>query len=266
LGGTPIVNWPKFHELILLQNSGKSEEALAGFEQLLADTESREDRAAVLLAIAACLRSLLRPGDARRYLHQAEAAAPRKSEVYGWILFSESRLDIDAGDWRSALNTMDALLKAFSAMFHRPENRDDLNTILRNRGIALLGLDRPMEARSLLEDSLARNDTEMETVQYCLGKCCYKLDDFVAAAFHLERALEKNLDPAYKADAHYHLGLAYQRQDQFARAIEQFTWCLEHDVEHQVPHKYVLRALRNAYDGLGLDAEVSRYDTILRDL
>jgi tetratricopeptide (TPR) repeat protein len=256
------MNWDRSYELKALSDSGRNEEALDGLKELMSRAEAAQDKAAVLLLIGSCLRNLGRLDEARVSVAEAGRLVEQDSEVFAWALYGGAGLDMDQGRWEDALSKFDALLKNFAKILEREENRSYLGDIRRKRGIALLGLDRPEEARPILERA-AEGNREKETVSYCLGKCYYKLGKYDQAKHWLQQALTVALDPDYQADTHYHLGLTYYRLGQAARAREQFEWCLEHGQDHGVPIDYILTGLVNASRALGLEKDVERYSKLI---
>ena len=258
-----IREWERFQELRALSESGENEKALAGLQELLTNSECSDVRDAASVWASLSLRNLGQLKEAKKFLDQAVARIDKKSESYAWLLMCSAFLDFDEGNWKSALAKFDALLTDYATLLRLPENYRNLEDLNRKRGIALLGLDRPKEARPLLEHA-ATLDSEPALVSYCLGKCCYKLGEFERAEHFLLRSLQYNLEVNYAADAHYHLGMAYYRQFKHAWAVQEFDWCLNYDASRQVPRAYVLTGLINASKALGLERDVTRYSEMLR--
>ena len=257
------VNWERYNDLQALEHSGRPEDALAGFQGLLAAADTPEDRSTALLGIGACLRALGRRREARETLSEIYREADEKSPLRAWALFSDACLLMDDADWRSALDKLDDLSSAFADLLGQPGNEDILGDVQRKRGIALCRLHRAAEAIGLLERAASRME-EKQTVLHCLGRCCYELRRFEDAGRYLQEALSLGLPANHESDAHYTLGLSYRWRGQNARAIEQFRWCLDKDRNGAVPRRYLLTALVEACKALGQDGEAARYSEMLR--
>ena len=99
---------------------------------------------------------------------------------------------------------------------------------------------------------------------YYLGRCGYGLGDLARSIERLGRALRLDLHPVCQPSAHYVLGLSHYGRCQNARAIREFEWCLEHDVQGLVAKWKVLTGLVNASKALGQQRDVERYSKMLR--
>lgn len=258
-------DWERFQELRTLCESGDNANALAGFQDLAANSSTPRVKGAALSFAALCLRNLGRLQEAKVALAPAFEGIGKGSEAYAWLLYCSASLDFEEGNWKSALTKFDTLLSDHSALLNLPENQSESEYVSRKRGVALLGLDRPQEALPLLEHA-ATLDDEREFVSYCLGKCCYKVGDFERAERYLREATESNLHRNYAADERYHLGLACYCRHKYAWAIKELEWCLNNDVARLVPRAYVLKGLINAAKELGLDSDADRYAQMLKEL
>ncbi len=263
--GTTHIDWERYREFEALDRSGCSEEALAGFQELLAAASAPQDRAAVLLSVAGCLASLGKGSEARRAASQALALPDETSETFAWALLFDAGLEISMGNCKKALAELDRLESDFRNLLNLPENRESFETVERRRGIALYRLHRAKEALPFLERAAAR-DVERATVLYYLGRCCYDLGALEKAQASLREALTLDLHPLYQPGAHYVLGLSYHWRGQNARAVEEYRWCLENDAKGLLPKRSVLTALVDASKALGMEDEAARYSAMLRDV
>jgi tetratricopeptide (TPR) repeat protein len=261
--GATRVNWERFNELIALDQSGKTEEALSGLQDLACSATDPEDQASVLLTVSACQKELKRYDEARRTIAEARSLARRHSTVHPYALLRDASIDALEGNWKSALEKLDSIVQDYSSILHQPEHQDLQEEVTRYRGMALSSLGRKSEARPLLERATAV-EYEKATSLYYLGRCCYDLGDLEKARESLEKALMLELDPVYQPSAHYVLGLTYHWRGQNARAIQEFEWCLEHDAQGLVAKWKVLTALVEASKALGLEKDVERYSKMLQ--
>jgi tetratricopeptide (TPR) repeat protein len=162
------------------------------------------------------------------------------------------------------LQKLDDISKTYSSFLDRPENQDLREEVERYRGIALYELGKPLAALPLLETA-ATLEYEKPRTLYYLGRSCYDLGDLGRAKEFLRQALALDLRPLYQPGAHYVLGLCYHWQGQYARAIQELEWCIEHDDNELVPKWKVLTAVINALKALGLEREAERYSEVLRE-
>lgn len=257
------MDWKRFDELVELTQKNKTQEAISGLTDLVSFSENPADNAAVLLTIAACQRKLRRPTDARKILDDVRSLPGSPTSSHARALFLDASIDLDQGDWEHGLEKLDMLRGKFSSVLDESDNEDLLEDIQKSRGIALYELNRPKEARPLLEQALSLEHDKGATLYY-LGRCCYDLGDLDAAREYLERALAIDLHPVYQPSAHYVLGLAYHWQGQNARAIREFEWCLDHDREQRVAKWKVLTGLLNASKTVGLMDDANRYSKLLK--
>lgn len=260
--GRRPMDWERYYELLRLDDAGQSEAALSGLREALASTESADEKAAVLLAIAECFRNLRRVSEARDALSDVKRTVPKNSDQFARALIIDACLDIDEGKWSWALTKLDDLNSTFSDLFNRPEEQDTLADLQRKRGIVLYELHRPSEARTLLERAATLNE-DRPTALYYLGRCRYDLGDLDGAKQALRDALTLDLHPVYQPSAHYVLGLIHYHQGQHAWAIREYEWCLEHDGRGLVQKPKLLTALVMASRALGMDKEAERYSKML---
>lgn len=260
--GRRHMDWERYYKLLRMDDAGQSEAALAGLREALASMESADEKAAVLLAIAGCVRNLGRVGEARDALSEVKRIVPKNSHEIARALIIDALLDMDEGKWSWALAKLDDLNSSFSELLRRPEEQDTLADLQRKRGIVLYELHLPSEARTLLERASTLNE-ERPTVLYYLGRCRYDLGDLEGAKQALRQALALDLHPVYQPSAHYMLGLIHYHQGQPAWAIREYEWCMEHDGRGLVQKPKLLTALVMATRALGMDKEAERYSKML---
>lgn len=257
------VDWHRYYELLRLDEIGQSEVALSGLRQLLASAESRDEKSAILVAVAACLRNLGRAREARSALAEVRHGATNNNATFAArAMMIEAALDIDDGKWSEALSKLDDLKSTFPDFLNQPEEQDTLADLERKRGIALYELHRPREASPLLELAATHNE-ERATVFYYLGRCRYDLGNLEGAKQAFRDALGSDLHPVYHPSAHYMLGLIHYHQGQHAWAIREYEWCLDHDEPRRQQRAKALTGLVLAYRALGMESEAQRYSNML---
>lgn len=254
----------RYTRLIALNDAGKPDQALPGLEELAASTDDPEDKAAILLAVAACQRDLGKAEDARNTLLGARRLADKKSPIQPRLVFQGALSKVPEGDWRGVLADLDFINREYSSILSEPENQDLAEEVGRYRGMALYRLGRETEARPFLEKAAKLEYLRARTLYY-LGLCYYKLGDLFNAKDSLRKALGLDLDADYEPDAHYVLGLAYYWSGQSARAVPELEWCLQNDREERSKRSVVITALVSAYKALGQENEVERFSRMLEE-
>lgn len=259
------MNWERFNELIALDQSGSTEEALAGFQELARTAEDPEDKAGILLAVSACQKELGRISEARSSLAEARSRAAKDSWIHPRALFRDASMDVRQGNWKGVLEKLDLLGREYGFILRDPEQQDLREEVRRYRGMALYELGEAQKAQPLLEEATTV-DYEKPTSLYYLGRCCYDLGDLGKSRQCLCEALRLDLHPVFQPSAHYVLGLCYQWQGQPAWAVREFEWCLEHDAQGLVEKRKVLAALVTSLTAVGMEEDAARYSKVLRGL
>lgn len=213
--------------------------------------------------LGACQKDVGLLEQARRTLAEARSLAHPDSWVHPRALFFEALTYVREGRWEAALNRLDNLIGRYTGFVCDPENEDLREEVNRYRAIALYEIGKTKEALRLLEQTAAVEYDKPRTLYY-LGRCRYDSGDIEGAKQSLEEAIAAGLRPLYEPSAHYVLGLCHNGQQQHARAVREFEWCLQHDKAELVQRWKVLTALVTALKSLGQETEAERYSRILR--
>lgn len=256
------MDWEQFQKLIALDQSGDTEKALAGLQQLANSDADPDDRASVLLSVSALQKELRRYEETRKTLAEARSLARPDSSVHPRALLREACIDAMQGSWGSALEKLNTATHKYPRILRDPDHQDLAQELTRWRGMALYNLNRPSEALPLLQEAVAV-DYEKATSSYYLGRCAYDLGKLGEAIKCFQSALALGLDPFYQPSAHYVLGLSYHQQGQYTQSIQELKYCLRHDSEAHVPKWKVLSALVSASKALGLVADSEQYSEML---
>jgi tetratricopeptide (TPR) repeat protein len=259
------MDWKKFYELLSLDRSGKPEEALLGFRALLTAGDSTQDQVAVLVAIAGALRKLGRASEASQTLDQIYTMAGIDQIEAAPAFYLDACLKIDAREWNEALELLDRAIVDDTSTSSSAQDKNFYQSVREKRGIVLYELGRYREAAQVLEDSVKfAGEDEKPAIQYYLGRCSYNLGDLTRSIRALEEALSGNLHCEWVPSAHYILGLAHHWREEYARALLQFEWCIEHDQDGRVAKWKVLTALVNTLKALGMKHEAAKYASLLK--
>ena len=206
----------------LLQKMGRTEQAVAQFEQaLVLDPDHVPAHAALGIALHAAGRL----DEAERHFRQALAGMPDLAEVHfnlGQTLRLAGRLDEALREYAAALELQPDL-----AVAHH--NRGE---VLRARGdvdAALAAYRRALEI-----------DPNYAQAHNNLGSILASRGDLQGALEHFARAVE--IDPEY-AQAHNNLGMALASAGRLEEAIQHFTRAVELRPDHEASRKNLARAL-----------------------
>jgi tetratricopeptide (TPR) repeat protein len=145
------------------------------------------------------------------------------------------------------------------------DNSDVLEEVTRNRGIALVEMERYQEARPLLNAS--RTVTYHRERTLCsLGITDFALKNFDAAQLDFEELLALAPSSVFQAYAHYYLGKIFCRRGQLARAKSALEECLACPERGEVSEKILLQGLIYCSRGLNLSGDANRYSEMLKTL
>jgi hypothetical protein len=250
------MDWNKFQNATTI--SKPAQEALGELEALLPAAADAVEGAVVRMAIANCLRNLGKAEEARKRLLEAYSALNRESEAYPRVMLIEALVEEDLGNWQKELAVLDEILSQFSNALQDPENEDLQAEVLRHRGIALLGLGRYTDAMPLLEAALSEEYGKDVTLS-SLGQCYFELGQFEEAKKRFKQVLSIPLHPASELDIRYRLGAAHHRLGEYAWALQEFEWCVEHRAQGKLPERLIIDALVATLRALGKTEEAKRY-------
>ncbi len=259
------VDWEKVNELLALDEQGKTEEALAGLQEMVGSASDSEEKANILLLTASLHAGMGHCETAQKIASDVLSIIDTSSGTYVRALYVNASMDVAQGRWADALEKLEILSRQYRHVLESPENEYLLHDFARNKGIALYRLGKPADARGWLEKAIG-TDYDKATALYYLGRSCYELGDLEQSKQSLQGAISLDLDPRYRPSAKYVLGLALHWQGQDARAVEEFEWCLTHDQKERVPKRQVLTALVEAYKALGMSDKMGQYSEMLRKL
>ena len=259
------MNWDRYNELVALRDSGRIEEATAEFDKLAEAETDPEIKAFTLLQVVNGLRFLKRSSDARRKIREASSILGPKHNDYIRVALAAAILEIDQENWKGALRKLDGIVEKYTPLLHLDENKDVLEEVQRNRGIALFELRRFREARPVLE-SVRRVPYERERTLCSLGMCNFELKDVEAAKRDFEELVSLQPRAVFRAYAYYHLGMIFYADGQLARAKTEFEKCLASTDLGKISKDNLLQWIVNACKGLNLKNEALHYSEMLKTL
>jgi tetratricopeptide (TPR) repeat protein len=172
-------------------------------------------------------------------------------------------LDIDEGDWKGGLKKLNAIFEKYSTVLQLDDNKDLLEQVQRNRGIALFEMRRFGEARPILE-TVRSLVYQRERTLCSLGMCNYELEDLDAAKRDFEELLSLNPGPLFQAYSHYYLGRILYAHGQHARAKAELEKCLASTTRGDVSDQILLQGLIYSCKALNLEDEAAHYSAMLK--
>jgi len=241
-----MTDWDRYDHAIALREAGRHQEALVELRSLASTSEDPEENAVVQMAIARCLRACGKLGEARRALRDAYPSLSTQSSAYLRVKFVEALIEEGDGNWKKELDLLDEILDSkYARLVQEDENQDLKEEVYRHRGIALMGVGRHKEARSLLEAAIS-GDYEKELTLYYLGQCYFVLGELKLAKLRIKEALSIGLQAVNELNAHYWLAVAHFRLGEYAWSKLEFEWCLAHLDQGTVARDDILKGLASA--------------------
>ncbi len=257
------MNWDRYNELIALRDSGRIEEATTELANLGAAETDPAIKAVVLTQVAGGLGLLRRFSEARGKVREACTLLGPEHGYYPRLALEAAVLDIDEGDWKEGLKKLNAILEKYSAILQLDDNKDLLEQVQRNRGIALFEMRRFREARPILE-TVRSLPYQRERTLCSLGMCNYELEDLDAAKRDFEELLSLNPGAVFPAYAHYYLGRILYAYGQYARAKSELEKCLASSARGNVSDQILLQGLIYSCKALNWEDEATHYSAMLK--
>jgi tetratricopeptide (TPR) repeat protein len=238
-----MMDWDRYDHAVALREAGRPQEALIELRSLANTSADPEENAMVQMAIAHCCRACGNLGEARRALWDAYSTLSTKSCAHLRVKFVEALIEEADGNWKKELDLLDEILdKKHSRLVLEDENQDLKEEVYRHRGVALMGVGRHEEARSLLEAAIS-DDYEKEVTLYYLGQCYFVLGELKLAKLRIKEALSMGLQPVNELNAHYWLAVVHFRLGEYAWSKLEFEWCLAHLDQGTVARDDILKGL-----------------------
>lgn len=259
------LDWNLYNELVMLEYSGKPDEALRGLNELEKKCTEPDEKVVLLLAASNCFVLLDRYDEARQAIEKAFALVERHSRLYPRIAFKDAYIDIYLRNWKKALAKIDAILKESGETLQMPDNADVLEQVRSSQGIVLLELGRYREALPLLEEAVIARPVDGELLIY-LGACYFNLRELDKSRNCFVSALKSELDANFRYKAHFFLGSVYYAQANFAWAKQEFEEALQQGEQRQLSGYNIYEYLRLTSQSLGLESEAKRYSELLEQL
>jgi tetratricopeptide (TPR) repeat protein len=250
----------RFQRAMTLRDSGQIHEALRELCSLSEETEDPGEKASLLLNESRCLVQLGDLEGARKRLEEAAAISPRtQGRLY--VAFQQAMLQWHEGKPSQALKTLEGLLKHYLGLLKTAEHQGLYEDVQINRGILLTQLDRFGEARVVLEECLSYElrPEDHASVLFNLGLCYLKLGDSVQAKRKLLESLTGTAPEQNLVVAHYYLGIIEYSENAFAKAFQEFEWCLPRAETGQLPEPHLYKWLAKCATQLGMTRDAERY-------
>lgn len=197
--------------------------------------------------------------DARACLRKAASFSQGRESLLASIDFLESWISLASGNYAEALRRLEALSSCRQGVLDDPENADLAQQVLMMNGTLLAALQRPREARPILEKALKFDTEKGGDFFYYLGLCYLNLNELEQAKQNFLEASSKGVPPEFDLPLHLCMGECYFRLGAFAWAKSEFEYCLEKRPHSGLDLKELFSWLAAACAALGLDEEAAKY-------
>lgn len=219
------MNWENLNQIVALRTSGRVEESIAKLEELRVSERDTLANAIALMEIVNGLRLLKRHSEARTKIDEACALLGPEHEFYPRLAFLDALIEMDNNSWKSALSKLDLMFERYQTILRSEDHGDLLDEVQRNRGTALMNLQRFAEAVPLLE-SVRSIEFDREATLCDLGVCQFKLREYDSAKETFEELLSLGPNSRFRANAHYNLGIIMFYKGFVAKGKREFEECL----------------------------------------
>ncbi len=249
----------RFQRAMVLRDTGQIQEALHELCTLSEETADNGEKASLLLNESRCLVQLGNLPEARKRFEEAAAICPRtQGRLY--VEFQRAMLQWHEGNPFEAVKTLERLLKHYLDLLKTAEHKDLYEDIQINQGILLTQLDRFGEARMVLEECLSFEfgAEDHASVLFNLGLCYLKLGDFAQAKGKFLDSLTDAAREQNFVGAHYYLGIINYKEEAFAKALQEFEWCLPRAEKGQLPESHLYKWLAKCATQLGMTGDAER--------
>jgi tetratricopeptide (TPR) repeat protein len=275
-----MVNQKLEHAYQLMQE-GNYEEAVEQFSKVAEVTEDSIDRASILLNLAATLTELARFDEARTQIKRGQSlllAATRAStdgsddlkikDLEVCFEFQEAYICRAEGKYDEALSSLDALLAKYEKVLRLPEMRTNYELIQCRRALLLGDLGRCNEAIPMLEKTKTFKEDVIDglrgEISFYLGSCYTNNAEWSKAETELSKSLRIGLRPNLEFRAHYRLGKAYHKLEDYAQAKLELEKCAQTADASYIKEARLWEWLESTCRHLGLKPEAEHYAQLAR--
>ncbi|HYX70603.1 MAG TPA: tetratricopeptide repeat protein [Terriglobales bacterium] len=249
-----------FSEAICLRELGRFEEALHVYEVLKKENEDYTfDRCVCLQGEAKCFEGLKDFREARRRLRQIPPLDAEEEFALD-LVFMEINLQFAEGTAGKAIDTAMAFLVEQREALSDPEYVDRTYRLELLLASELVDDGQYHRARDLIRRVLPRAKQEDRALLYlCLGVAYGALGVSSEAIKSYQQALREDADKDLLAQAHYHLGAQYLKDNDAAQAKQHFLETEHLGLPDDIPPSDLYRFLAQACAYLGEVEERDRY-------
>lgn len=210
----------RFQHAMQLRDRGEELSAIAVLRQLLAESQSAEDRIAILLNLVTCHARLGDQAQSRALAEQACVAA-RAEGGPELRLCADYLYAIGELDEAKQLELLTRLQSEFSDLLTRPEQTELATEIQQRIGSALTNLGRFNEAIPILENALALPESDYQRLHLFLALCRIQSNDVEQGIEDYKLAAD-GPDAAVAAESNYALGVLAWNGGDYKLAREHF--------------------------------------------
>jgi tetratricopeptide (TPR) repeat protein len=258
-----------------MRDEDKFSEAYEEFLRIAETTEDRIDKAGALLYASKTLKLLERYDDATCQLNAARTVAAEylapNSSADERVIYLEVYLDFEDADlfWKrgqneEALAKFDVVRKKHQQVLREPDFREVHEIIEACRAFILADLGRWKEAMPVLEKAGSFTEYK-EGIAFYLGHCYLSALDYTRAEEKLSEALRLGgLPHSLQYRAHFELGQAYYKLQDYAQAKRELEKCAETADESYLRDGIIWKYLEATCRSLGLKDEARHYANLSR--
>lgn len=259
-----------------LRDKGKYKEALDIFVGIADKQEHLLEKAGMLLNIVNTLPSTCQVALAKTQLDNvrsllsssgacdADHPYPRYHRYLTMAADLEgARISEAEGKFKDAIDKIDRLRTEFKADLQEAQFQEFHWAIERERGFALVHVGSP-EAALLILEQVDRADPHDRFTLFYLAACYSYAKRYAEARAKIEESIALGLPPDWAGRAHFHLGAACYRLQDYKQARVELETAVKTAPPDFIRHEQIWRWLQYTCIGLGLKDEAEHYAKLAR--
>jgi tetratricopeptide (TPR) repeat protein len=253
----------EFQNATRLRDSGSWDDTAREFHRLAAQSQNRDEKAALLVNEHRCYCDAGQLDQAEGVLKQIRELDPDEPVVRLIVDFGEACMNVQAEQPEKGLKKFEQILCRYADLL-QDSHRYIYESIQKRRGVTFANLSKYVNAVPILKEASGfetLTPEDKQEVHFYLALCYEELRQNALAEAQYRAAIDLGLKNEFEAHAHYKIAINYFKAGAFAQTKQHLEIIVENgpsDIPN-LPMRYVYEQLSRACHYLGERDNADRY-------